>query len=261
MAPQPLPALDVLLLESTYGNRRHEVVDLYQQLADVVIETAENGGVLLVPSFAVGRAQMLQHMLVTLMNKKAIPKLPIYLDSPMAIDVSGIYCHFSTQHKLNHNQCEEMCKGVTYTGSVDESKAIEGQNYPHIIIAGSGMASGGRILHHLKRLLSDTKTCVLFTGYQAGGTRGAKMLSGVSSVKIHGQWIPVKAKITSINGLSGHGDYVDIEQWLKQSSLRKTTNIYLVHGDPDSLEGMRDHLRQKTDFNIDIASYKQIITL
>jgi len=122
--PQPLLKLDVLLLESTYGNRRHDSADPYQQLAEVVIKTAAKGGALLVPSFAVGRAQMLQYMLVTLMNKKIIPKLPIYLDSPMAINVSEIYCHFSNQHKLNNKQCEIMCNDVTYTSSVDESKAL-----------------------------------------------------------------------------------------------------------------------------------------
>jgi len=259
--PQPLPPLDLLLLESTYGNRRHEKTDPYQQLAEVVKKTAAKGGALLIPSFAVGRAQMLQHMFVSLMEQQLIPKLPIYLDSPMAINVSDIYCHFSNQHKLNKQQCKAMCGGIHYTASVDDSKAIAGQNFPHIIIAGSGMATGGRILHHFKRLLGDPKTTVLFAGYQAGGTRGDKMLSGVNSVKIHGQWIPVKADVSCINGLSGHGDYKDIQRWLAQSSLNKKTRIYLVHGDPSALEGMYDHLRQETAFDVDIAGYRQIITL
>ena len=259
--PKPLPPLDLLLLESTYGNRRHDTVDPYQQLADIVVKTAAKGGVLLVPSFAVGRAQMLQHMLITLMSKQMIPKLPIYLDSPMAINVSDIYCHFSNEHKLEYEQCKAMCEGIDYTATVDESKAISGQQFPHIIIAGSGMATGGRILHHFKRLLSNPKTTVLFAGYQAGGTRGAKMLDGVSHVKIHGKWIPVKADVTNINSLSGHGDYADIEAWLKQSSLKKNTDICLVHGDPDALEGMRDHLNQNTSFKVDIATYHQILTI
>lgn len=259
--PKPLPELDVLLLESTYGNRRHDEEDAFEQLKDIVNETAKSGGVLLIPSFAVGRAQCLQHMLATLMNENKVPRMPIYLDSPMAINVSGIYCQHASEHRLNHDQCMAMCNLATYTKSVEESKAISDQHYPHIIIAGSGMATGGRILHHFKRLLSKQNTSVLFPGYQAGGTRGAKMLSGVDVIKIHGEWIPIKAKVSVLNTLSGHGDYVDIEKWLKESALKDGTQILLIHGDPDALEGMRDHLSRETKFSIDIAGYKNILEI
>jgi len=123
------------------------------------------------------------------------------------------------------------------------------------------MATGGRILHHFKRLLSNYRTRVLFTGYQAGGTRGAKMLDGTEDVKIHGQWIRVKAKVEVLDGLSGHADYMDIANWLKQSSLRSNMPIQLVHGDPSALEGMRDHLRKTTSFEVEIATYKSSIFL
>lgn len=258
--PAPLPELDCLLLESTYGNRRHEEADPMQQLADEVNRTAQNGGVLLIPSFAVGRAQTLQFMLTQLVDEGRIPKLPIYLDSPMAIDVSGIYCRYSDEHRLSDQQCRFMCSQITYTRTVEESKALYEQRFPHIIIAGSGMATGGRILHHLKRLLSDHRTTVLFTGYQAGGTRGAKMLEGVDSIKIHGDWISNRAQIKIIDGLSGHGDYVDIEQWLKQTHQKKMA-IHLVHGDADALEGMREYLLRTTHFDVNVASYRSILTL
>jgi metallo-beta-lactamase family protein len=259
--PKALPHVDVLLLESTYGNRRHEATDPFEQLANVVAKTAAKGGVLLVPSFAVGRAQMLQHMFVNLMTNQLIPILPVYLDSPMAINVSDIYHHFCNEHKLDREQCEAMTKSIIYTATVDQSKAIESQHFPHIIIAGSGMATGGRILHHFSRLLSNPKTTVLFTGYQAGGTRGAKMLAGAKNVKLHGKWIPVKADVTSIDDLSGHADYADMTNWLKSSPLGKKLKIYLVHGDPDALEGMRDHLRQETSFEVEIAVNRQILTI
>ena len=259
--PAPLPELDLLLLESTYGNRRHGEGDPFEQLAEVVKTTAQNGGVLLIPSFAVGRAQTIQHMLTRLINDGRIPQMPVYLDSPMAIDVSDIYCRYTRYHRLDDQQCRAMCGAITFTRDVEESKALVNVHYPHIIIAGSGMVTGGRILHHLKRLLNDHHTTVLFTGYQAGGTRGAKMQQGVESVKIHGQWIPNRARIAVMDGLSGHGDYVDIEQWLQQSALAPGTAIQLVHGDPDALEGMRDHLRQKTTFNVEIAEYRKILTL
>ena len=154
-----------------------------------------------------------------------------------------------------------MCDVVTYTRTVDESKALAGQAFPHIIIAGSGMATGGRILHHFKRLLSDSRTTVLFTGYQAGGTRGAKMLEGVDAVKIHGSWIPLRAEVEVISGLSGHADYLELTEWLHQSKLASTTPIKLIHGDPEALEGLRVHLQEQTQFKVDVAGYRDILRL
>lgn len=259
--PKSLPDLDLLLLESTYGNRRHDEEDVFGQVAKIVKETALQGGVLLIPSFAVGRAQVLQHILAKLMQEKRIPKMPIYLDSPMAINVSDIYCRYSTEHLLSESECTAMCDVATYTQRVEESKALAEIAFPHIIIAGSGMATGGRILHHFKRLLSRPKTHVIFAGYQAGGTRGDKMLTGVQSVKIHGSWIPVKAKVHMLSGLSGHADYVDIGRWLKTSSVGPNTQIMLVHGSPDALEGMRDYLSSQTNMMAEVATHGQTIIL
>jgi len=259
--PAPLPELDLLVLESTYGNRRHERTDPSERLAAIVTETAENGGALLIPSFAVGRAQALQHLLATLKRSGRIPDIPVFLDSPMAIDVSDIYCRHSAQHRLGDEECHRMCDVATYTRSVEESKALAGQRVPHVIIAGSGMATGGRILHHFKRLLRDHRTTVLFTGFQAGGTRGAKMLSGAESVKIHGEWIPLKARVEVVHGLSGHADYVEMGQWLARSRPSGSMRVKLVHGDPSALDGMRDHLRRTTPLGVEVASYQSILTV
>jgi metallo-beta-lactamase family protein len=260
-APKPLPEVDLLMLESTYGNRRHDQSDPYEQLAKIVNETAHQGGTILIPSFAVGRAQTIQYMLALLMAENRIPKMSIFVDSPMAISVSDIYCRHTDQHRLSHEQCHMMEQAVTYTRSVDDSKAIADVTMPHIIIAGSGMATGGRILHHLKRLLGDHRTTVLFTGFMAGGTRGAKMLNGEDSVKIHGEWIPIRARIEAMHGLSGHADYVDIQQWLQHSKLHKKTAIQLVHGDPEALESQCDYLRKNTNYHVEIARYKKILRL
>lgn len=259
--PAPLPALDMLMLESTYGNRRHDDADPLSQLADIVNETVDKGGNILIPAFAVGRAQVLQHMFTTLMKAGRIPVLPIYLDSPMAIDVSEIYCRYEDQHRLSSSECHEMCSTVHYSRSVQDSKALAGQAYPHVIIAGSGMATGGRILHHFKRLLGQHRTTVIFAGYQAGGTRGAKMIGGAERIKIHGDWFPVKARLEVLSGLSGHGDFAEIEQWLAQSDLAPETPINLIHGDPEALEALRDHLRQNTRFEVDVAGYQSILRL
>lgn len=259
--PQPLPDLDLLLLESTYGDRRHEAVDPYEQLAAIVKRTVTAGGVLLIPSFAVGRAQAVQHLLVSLMDSGDIPSLRVYLDSPMAINVSEIYCNFSDQHKLGREQCERIFQTVNYTRSVDQSKALAELHGPHIIIAGSGMVTGGRILHHMKRLMPDHRTTLLLTGFQAGGTRGAKLSQGVGSVRIHGEWVKNRARIETLHGLSGHGDYVEIQQWLAASSMTHDTQIRLVHGEPEALDSMRDHLRRTTPYQVEVAGYRQILTL
>ena len=259
--PRPLPELDLLLMESTYGNRQHDAQTAEQKLTDVVNRVAHNGGVLLIPAFAVGRAQALQHLLAKLIDQGKIPKLPIYLDSPMAIKVSDVFCQYSEQHRLDHAQCHRMCEEINYTRTVDESKSLAELTFPHIIIAGSGMATGGRILHHFKRLLGDRKTSVLFTGYQAGGTRGAKMLEGVGAVKIHGDWIPLKASVEMISGLSGHADYLELTDWLRQSKLREKTPIKLIHGDPQALEGLRVYLQEQTEYSVEVAGYRDILHL
>ncbi|WP_163931218.1 MBL fold metallo-hydrolase RNA specificity domain-containing protein [Paraferrimonas sp. SM1919] len=259
--PSKLPKLDLLLLESTYGDRLHSREDPYHQLAKVVNDTAHKGGVLLIPSFCVGRAQTLQYMLARLIVDHKIPKLPIYIDSPMAIKVSDIYCRHRQQHKLNTQQCQLMEAMNTYVKSVEDSKALAGIRVPHIIIAGSGMATGGRILHHMKHLLSDHRTTLLFSGYQAGGTRGAKLIRGEATVKIHGDWIPVKAKVDMIEGLSAHGDHQDILNWLMESDLDKNTPIILVHGEEPALESFRDYLNQHSPFQASVATYKSILRL
>jgi metallo-beta-lactamase family protein len=259
--PESLPQLDLLLLESTYGNRLHDKEDPLEQLAEIVNSTVKKGGTLLIPSFAVGRTESVQHMLATLIKEERIPKLPIYLDSPMAINVFDIYCEYFDLNRLSKEQCHDMCNIASFTRTVDESKALAELIMPHIIIAGSGMATGGRILHHMKRLIGDYRTTILFTGYLSGGTRGAKMLAGSETVKIHGKWLPVKARVEVLHGLSGHGDYEDITQWLQSSELRNNTKIRLVHGEPDASEAMRDHLKQHTQFDVEVARYHEILRL
>ncbi|WP_116474900.1 MBL fold metallo-hydrolase [Zobellella maritima] len=260
-APRPLPELDLLLLESTYGDRRHEATDPLEQLATLVNETVAGGGVMLIPSFAVGRAQVIQYLLATLMREERIPRLKVFLDSPMAIDVSDIYCRFVDQHKLSHGDCQQLNQAITFIRSVEQSRALADEHYPHIIIAGSGMVTGGRILHHMKRLLPDHRTTLVLTGFQAGGTRGAKLSQGMDSVMIHGDWVPNRARIEMLHGLSGHGDYIELQQWLAASALTPDTRIQLVHGEPEALEAMRDHLRRSTPYEVEIGEYQRILTV
>lgn len=257
--PKPLPELDLLLLESTYGDKRHEQSDTWQALANIVNTTVARGGVLMVPSFAVGRAQLMQHLLTRLMDDGRIPDMPIFLDSPMAIDVSAIYQQYADQHRLSAEDCVRMTRRVKYTHSVDESKALAALNYPHVIIAGSGMISGGRILHHMKRLMPNYRNTLLLTGHQAGGTRGAHLVAGADTVKIHGQYVPCKATVARLDGLSGHADYVELGEWLKASKLKPGTPIQLVHGEPDAADAMRLYLQDHVGFDVDVAEYRSIL--
>ncbi|PSJ41117.1 MBL fold metallo-hydrolase [Zobellella taiwanensis] len=259
--PKPLPALDLLLLESTYGDRRHDTTDPFEQMAALVRETVAGGGVMLIPSFAVGRAQAVQYLLTTLMEQDRIPRIKIFLDSPMAIEVGEIYQRFADQHKLSRADCRRMGRAITRVHSVEQSKALAEEIYPHIIIAGSGMVTGGRILHHMKRLLPDHRTTLVLTGFQAGGTRGAKLQQGAESVRIHGDWVPNRARIQTLHGLSGHADYVELQQWLAASALSADTPIQLVHGEPEALEAMRDHLRRSGSRQVEIGEYQRILTV
>ncbi len=259
--PQPLPELDLLLLESTYGNRRHGDADPAQALAEIVNETVKVGGVLLIPSFAVGRAQAIQHLLCRLMDASVIPKLQIFLDSPMAIDVFEIYRQHARLHRLSNADCQRIANAVTYTHSVEESKTLSDLKYPHIIIAGSGMATGGRILHHMKRLLPNHRTTLLFSGYQSGGTRGARLLQGAETTKIHGEHVPCKARVAVLDGLSGHADYCDTTEWLRHSHMRAGTPIQLVHGEPDAADSLRLHLNEKTRYQVAVAEYRSVIRI
>ncbi|MHA6965839.1 MBL fold metallo-hydrolase [Zobellella denitrificans] len=258
--PKPLPELDLLLLESTYGDRRHETTDPFLQMEELVNTTVAGGGIMLIPSFAVGRAQAVQYLLTTLMEQGRIPRLKVFLDSPMAIEVGEIYERFADQHKLSRADCRRMSRTITLVRSVEDSKALADEVYPHIIIAGSGMVTGGRILHHMKRLLSDHRTTLLLTGYQAGGGRGAKLQQGAESVRIHGDWVTNRARIEMLHGLSGHADYVELQQWLAASALSVDTRIQLVHGEPDALEAMRDHLRRTSPYRVEIGEYQRILT-
>jgi len=259
-APEPLPACDALFLESTYGNRLHESSSPWDTLADIVNQAANLGGVVTIPCFAVGRAQTLQHMLDALMTQRRIPEMPVFLDSPMAIDASHIYCRFREFHRLDEAQCKAMCHRTQYLTSVEESKSLNEINYPHVILAGSGMITGGRILHHLKRLIGNHRNSVVLAGYQAGGTRGARLAAGETHLKIHNGYYDVRARIYSLNGLSGHADHAEMIEWLKKTP-HLPERVILVHGEPAAADQMRIHLSEQLGIDAHVAELGESITL
>jgi metallo-beta-lactamase family protein len=241
--PEKLDATDYLVVESTYGDRRHPSEPVLDALARVINETAANGGVILVPAFAVGRAQHLLHLVATLIASHRIPSLPVFLDSPMAIDATEIFLEHTADHRLRPEECQLMCKTARYARTPDDSKAIDASTGPMIVISASGMATGGRVLHHLRRFLPDRKNHVLLVGYQATGTRGRALLEGAEELKIHGQYVPVAARVSQLGGLSAHADYQELLDWLRASRL-SPERVFVTHGEPAAADAFRRRLRE-----------------
>lgn len=249
-APAPIVQADHVVIESTYGDRLHDTRDAEAALGDVIRRTATRGGIVVVPAFAVGRAQALLYAIYRLKSRGDIPALPVFLNSPMAIDMTDIYHRHRAEHRLSDAECAGMCKVATMVRSVEESRALNAMTYPAVIVSASGMATGGRVLHHLKTLAPDRRNTVVFAGYQAAGTRGARMVAGESSIRIHGQDIPVRAEVMSLEGISAHADARQIVQWLA-TAQRPPRRVYLTHGEP----GPADTLRQRIERELGWDAY------
>jgi metallo-beta-lactamase family protein len=236
--PEPVPKADYVVVESTYGDRLHERRDPTEALGEIVERTTARGGTVVIPAFAVGRAQELLYHLWKLKQAGRLPLTPVYLDSPMAIDASNLFCRHASDHRLAPEMCREVCAVATYVRDVDGSKALSASPAPKVIISASGMATGGRVLHHLKAFGGDHRNTILFSGFQAAGTRGRDLIEGRREVKIHGQWIGIAAEIANLPMLSAHADADEIMRWLGgfQAPPRKT---FVVHGEPSGSEALR----------------------
>lgn len=242
-SPQPVEAADYLVLESTYGDRRHDPADPRSTLGPLISATAARGGVVVIPAFAVGRAQSLLYYIHLLKTERAIPDIPVYLNSPMAIDATRIFHNHRGEHRLTPAQCDALCGTAHLVNSVDESKALNNKKGPMIIVSASGMATGGRVLHHLKAFAPDPRNLILLAGFQAGGTRGAALAAGADAIKIHGEYVPVRAQVAMLSNLSAHADYAEILEWLShfRSAPRST---FITHGEPAAADALRQRIEQ-----------------
>ncbi len=240
-APEPVAEADYLVVESTYGNRKHDPADPAEVLGDVIERTTARGGSVIIPAFAVGRAQSILYHLWKLKRAGRLRLVPVYLDSPMAIDASDILVRHPDDQTLSPEICREVCHVATYTRDVEASKAITFNRVPKVIISASGMATGGRVLHHMKAYGPDRRNTILFSGFQAAGTRGAALLGGATEVKIHGEWIPIRAEIANLSMLSAHADADEILRWL-QGFRRPPKKTFIVHGEPDASETLRTRI-------------------
>jgi metallo-beta-lactamase family protein len=258
--PAQVDTADYLVLESTYGNRLHPPAGSQEELAAIVNETAARGGALVVPAFAVGRTQTLLYILRELKSAKRIPDLPIFVDSPMAVDVTRLFCdHIAdfdeAARKLfeTTGQCPILAPNLRLVADAAESKKLNDLRYPCVIISASGMATGGRILHHLMNRLPDARNTILFLGFQANGTRGQVLKDGAREIKIYGQLIPVRAQIRSLEAYSAHADWQEILQWLG-GFKRAPRRTFLVHGEPEASAALAEHIRGKLGWPVHVAS-------
>lgn len=255
--PPKLPQeADVLIIESTYGDRIHPT-DSEEQLAQTINGSS---GTILIPSFAVERTQSLMFLLWKLRKRKAIQDIPVYMDSPMGRNVLEIFHHHPYWHKLSRNECTEMCDEIIRVRTHEETLRLATDKKPKIIIAGSGMATGGRILTYFEHYLENETCTILLVGYQADGTRGRQLLEGAKEIKLRGKRYPVKATVRNINGLSAHADQKELLHWL--SKLGKAPDhIFITHGEPLASQTLREKVKETYNWNAQIPNFNEVVEL
>lgn len=255
--PTPPPDCDYLICESTYGDRDHPAISAMDEACELVTESVRRGGVMLVAAFAVGRAQQLIYMLRVLMAQGRLPELSIYLDSPMAVNATNIYADFAGEHDLSEAQLlgpMRLLEGrnVHLVRTPAESKRINQLPGPAVIISSSGMMTGGRILHHLKQRLPEARNTVVLGGYMAAGTRGRSMQDGASTIRLHGQNVPVRAAVRSFSALSGHAGRSELIRWL--APLARPRRVFLTHGEPSSSASLAETLRTDRGWEVTVPA-------
>ncbi len=264
--PSPAEECDYLLIESTYGDRQHDATDPKDRLAQIVNDTAQRGGKLIIPAFAVGRTQLLIYYLRELEDEGRIPILPVIVDSPMAVSATKLYMKHKDDHDFDMRRLANVRRNALTTKNFSlvqgrsGSKNLNSLHGPAIIISASGMATGGRVLHHLVQHLPDSNSTVAFVGYQGAGTRGRRMLEGEKEIKIHGQMVPVRARIEMVGSLSAHADSTEILRWLADFP-RPPRTTFIVHGEPDSATALREKIIRELQWNVVIPTYKEVIEL
>lgn len=251
---------DYLILESTYGDHVHKNRDPKEELKEIINKTANRGGVVVIPAFAVGRAQAIIYLISQLKKEKQIPNLPVYLDSPMARDVTSLYCKLGDEHRLPTAQCELMCKDVRIINTPDESKELDYDGTPKVIISASGMATGGRVVHHLKAFITDPRNTIFFVGFQAAGTRGEALMHDVDRIKIHGEYYPVRAEIALSDSLSAHADSAEILAWLSHFKT-PPKQVFLTHGEPKPADALCLQIKEKLGWKCEVPKYLESFEL
>lgn len=257
--PQKPEAADILFIESTYGDRLHPDHS-EEKLVEILNNAAKKNGTIIIPSFAVERTQMLMFLLWQLRKKGQIPGIPVYMDSPMGRNVLDVFHHNTEWHKLPVDQCNEMCRDIKQIKTIQETLKLAASKQAKIVIAGSGMASGGRVLTWFQHYLGDPSATILLPGYQAVGTRGRQLLEGATEIKLYGKFYSVKAKIENIEGLSAHADQKGLIDWMS-GLQKKPQHIFIVHGEPQSADALRVKIKDVYGWDCEIPSLNEIVKI
>lgn len=253
--PEPPPDADTVLIESTYGDRRHPVENIFSELGPALQRLSARGGVAVVPVFAVGRAQALLHAIALLKARGEVPSaLPVFLDSPMAVHTTHLFEHHPGEHRLNAREVHALTHSATMVNSTDESKALAARHGPMVILSASGMATGGRVLHHLAHHASNPRNMVILTGYQAPGTRGATIASGAKTVRIHGREVAVNAEVVQLESASAHADAEQLLDWLR-AMPHAPDQVYVVHGDMQASDTLRARIEHELGWRAKVPEH------
>ncbi|TFD72045.1 MBL fold metallo-hydrolase RNA specificity domain-containing protein [Cryobacterium fucosi] len=256
--PRPLEAVDVLVAESTYGDRTHATADPEAELGGVIRRVASRGGVIVIPAFAVGRSETVLLHLSRLRDRGEIPAIPVYLNSPMAVNATEIYQRHQGEHRLTEAEFRSMYDLARMVRTVDESKLLNLRGGPMIIVSASGMLTGGRVLHHIAAFGSDPRNAIILTGFQAGGTRGAALLRGDDTLRIFGRDVPINAEVVEIGSLSAHADSDEIIEWMRAAPAAPAMT-YLTHGEPASSDALRLRIRRDLGWNARVPEHLERI--
>jgi metallo-beta-lactamase family protein len=255
-APDNLPNVDYLILESTYGDRLHDRQDPQQQLGEIIRQTAKRGGSVIIPAFAVGRAQSLLYYITRLKQQNEIPSLPVFLDSPMAESATNILYHYKQEHRLSDDMCESIRDSVTCVKTLEESLELNNVAGPVIIISASGMATGGRVLNHLQAFAPDARNTILFAGYQAPDTRGDRIVRGEREVKMYGKMVPIRAQVELLSNVSAHADYEEVMNWLRHTQT-PPKKMFITHGEPEAAHSLQAKITQQLGWECVVPRYLQ----
>jgi metallo-beta-lactamase family protein len=259
-APVAPVAADYLVVESTYGDRTHPAWEPQTELRDVIRRTCGRGGVIVIPTFAVGRAQLLLLLIARLQASGEIPGVPVYLDSPMAIDATELFARFGAEHRLSRDEAATMGGIAALVRTAEQSKALDRIRAPAIILAASGMATGGRVVHHLKVFAPDARNTILFSGFQAGGTRGAALVAGAPQLRIHGETFPVRAEVAQLQSASAHADADELIAWLRQLPAAPR-QVFVTHGEASASDALRHRIHAELGWSVIVPEYRDEVAL
>ena len=258
--PVQMDGADYLVVESTYGDRPHKNSDPLLELGKVINRTAARGGVVVIPAFAVGRAQSLLHCIQLLKAQGVIHNIPVYLNSPMAASAMQVYLKHKSELRLTAAECDALAHAAHIVQTPEESRLLNARHGPMVIIAASGMATGGRVVHHLKAFAPDKRNTILFAGFQAGGTRGASIAGGSPTVRIFGEDVPVRAEVAMLDDLSAHADAAEIVSWLKGFKA-PPKQTFITHGEPAAADAMRQRIERELHWKVHMPFYLETVLL